>query len=237
MIIRKIKSLGYHILSYLFGHFAIPKKQNEKISKILLKKYLPANPVIIDCGAHDGADTIELARLFKGATIHSLEPVDQLFERLKRRTGNDKGIFIYQLALSDQTGFGEFHLSEGESDASSSLLQPMEHLKDHPLTKFQKTIQVKTMALDDWAGKNNIAHVDLLWLDMQGFELNMLKASSKILDTVKVIHTEVSTKETYKGVAQYNTYKRFLEQKGFKVIIEAIPKGWDMGNVLFVRKR
>jgi len=72
---------------------------------------------------------------------------------------------------------------------------------------------------------------------MQGFEMNMLQAAGSILNTVSVIHTEVSTKETYKGVAQYAAYRSYLETLGFKVEAEAIPEGWDMGNVLFVRKK
>lgn len=131
----------------------------------------------------------------------------------------------------------DFYVSEGASDASSSLLEPMEHLNDHPTTFFKKKITVPTITLDGWAVENNILKVDMLWLDMQGFELNMLQSSNFILDTVSVIHTEVSTKQTYKGVAQYNEFRSFLESKGFVMKIEAIPSGWDMGNVLFVRKR
>lgn len=236
MIKRIFRSANYHTRKILFEKFALPKTVNEKISKVILKKYLPANPVIIDCGAHDGSDTVELIRLFKTASIHSFEPVDALFEKLKAHTVRFQNIHTYKLALSNTNGWSEFHISEGESDGSSSLLPPLEHLKDHPATKFNTIIKVKTITLDDWAKEQNISNVDLLWLDMQGFELNMLKASSHILKTVKVIHTEVSTRETYKGVPQYATYRKFLEQQGFKVVIEALPKGWDMGNVLFVRK-
>lgn len=234
MIIRKIKSLKFHLLNYLFEHFAIPKTRNEKISKVLLRKYLPRNPVIIDCGAHDGSDSVDLHKFLKGS-VHCFEPVTHLYEKLVRRVTGMNDFFTYKIALSDNTGFSEFFISEGESDASSSLLPPKEHLKDHPKTLFNHSIKVETMTLDDWALKYGIDHVDLLWLDMQGFELNMLKASTHILDKVKVIHTEISVKETYEGVVQYKDYKKFLEQKGFTVVMEAIPKGWDMGNALFVR--
>jgi Methyltransferase FkbM domain len=90
--------------------------------------------------------------------------------------------------------------------------------------------------LDEWAQAHDVKKVDLLWLDMQAFELKMLKASPKILSTVKLIHTEVSLKETYDGTELYNEYRKFLAQNGFTVLIEAIPHGWDMGNVLFVKK-
>ena len=130
----------------------------------------------------------------------------------------------------------DFYISEGTSDGASSLLEPVSVLLDHPGITFNNKVVVNTSTLDDWALKNNISKVDMLWLDMQGYELNMLKESKVILSTVTVIHTEVSTKETYKGVATYSVYRNFLEENGFKVILEAIPKGWDMGNVLFVRE-
>ena len=233
---RYIRSANYHLQKLLFEKFALPNALNEKISKVVLKKYLPLRPVIIDCGAHDGADTIELANL-KYSTVHAFEPVETLFNKLKSRPNFRKNIKYYQLALADKNGTMDFYVSEGESDASSSLLEPKLHLVDHPETVFNSKIIVRTLTLDSWANENGIEKVDLLWLDMQGFELNMLRESKKILNTVSVIHTEVSTRETYKGVAPYAAYRSFLEERGFKVKIEAIPKGWDMGNVLFVKEK
>lgn len=220
---------------YFFQKWGMPTIKLDKISKSIVKQYLPLNPVIIDCGAHDGADSVELASIL-GGHVHAFEPVPSLFDRLLSRTKTFGNIHCYNVALSDETGDQYFFVSEGGSDASSSLLEPKEHLLDHPDTMFSKKIKVKTLKLDDWAIQQKLLQVDMLWLDMQGFELQMLKASNLILDSVSVIHTEVSTKETYKGVILYKEYKDFLEKKGFQVKIEAIPAGWDMGNVLFVRK-
>lgn len=207
----------------------------EIIPKYLLKKYLPANPVSIDCGAHNGSDSIELRRVL-GGTVHSFEPMPVLFDRLKRHASKYTNILCYPVALGDRTGTQAFYVSEGASDASSSLLEPGDHVVDHPETYFKDKIDVEVLTLDEWGRRNNIRKVDLLWLDMQGFELNMLEASTEILDTVSAIHTEVSTKETYKGVRQYSEYRDFLRSKGFMVVQEAIPAGWDMGNVLFVKR-
>ncbi len=232
-----INKIQFHLRRIAFEKYGIPKVINEKISKSILKKYLPAHPVIIDCGAHDGSDSIALAKLFKKGIIHSFEPVENLFVRLKKNTQPYPNIKCYKIALSDQNGVQNFFISEGASDASSSLLEPLAHLKDHPDTFFKTNINVPTATLDYWMNENNVQKIDMLWLDMQGFELKMLQASKSVLNTVKVIHTEVSTRETYKSVAQYFEYKFFLEQLGFKVVIEAIPKNWDMGNLLFVKNK
>jgi FkbM family methyltransferase len=233
-IIQRIRN---RISSTLFHHFAIPRSKEGVISKAVVKKYLPAKPVIIDCGAHDGGDTVELADILKGE-VHAFEPVAEIYDRLLKYTANCKNVHCYQVALSNKDGVQDFYLSEGEfemSDMSSSLMEPKEHLVDHPGIQFKKKISVQSLTLDSWAAMNNIEKVDMLWLDMQGFELNMLKASERILPTVKVIYTEVSLKETYKGVPLYPEYKQYLEAQGFKVLMEEINIYPDMGNVLFVR--
>jgi len=231
------QKIRYHFSEYLFNKYGQPRVKNERISKIVLKNYLRAHPVIIDCGAHDGSDSVTLADLFKGASIYCFEPVDELFTRLIKNTNGYNNIFCYPIALANQDGTMDFYISEGGSDGSSSLLEPQEHLKDHPDTFFKRKINVLTRTLDSWAQENKIEKVDMLWLDMQGFEMNMLMASKIILNTVSVIHTEVSTRETYKGVPLYSELRSFLEAKGFSVEIEALPAGWDMGNVLFVRDK
>jgi len=221
---------------YFFQSFGIPEIKEDKISKSILKKYLPVNPVIIDCGAHVGIDSIELYKIL-GGEVHAFEPVDNIFTQLTKNTSAFSNIHCYKLALGDKNGSQFFYVSEGASDASSSLLEPKDHLLDHPNTTFNNKIEVQTLTLDEWAKIQAITKVDMLWLDMQGFELNLLKASPKILSTVQLIHTEVSLKETYKGVPLYKEYRSFLEGKGFKLALEAIPSGWDMGNVLFARTK
>lgn len=233
--LRKIKSARFYLSQFMFHRLAIPKVSNEHISKRMIKRHLPTNPVMLDCGAHEGKDSFDLLKCF-GGSIHSFEPVPELFEKLKKKMQGIKNSYTYPIALSDVNGINEFYVSEGKSDGSSSLLAPKDHLISHPDTFFRKKVMVETKTLDSWAATHRIEKIDLLWLDMQGFEMNMLLASKKIFNSVKVIHTEVSTRETYEGVHLYKEYRDFLIENGFDVIIEAIPNGWDMGNVLFVKK-
>ena len=230
-----LNKIQFHYKRILFQKFSIPKIINDNISKRILKKYLPKNPVIIDCGAHYGGDSIELAIMLKGE-VHSFEPVKSLYKILLSNTKNYPNISCYNVALSDTTGKRNFYVSEGKSDASSSLMEPAEHLQDHPDTFFNTITEVDCLTLDNWAMANNIEKIDMLWLDMQGYEMKMLMKSDTILNTVTLIHTEVSLKETYKDVPQYVVFRKFLESKGFEMLFEAIPLGCDMGNVVFHKK-
>ena len=233
-MILKIKIEFRFLLEHRLG--LIRPNDIYSISKWLIKKNLPKEPVIIDCGAHIGRDSIDLSRVMPRAQIHSFEAAPDVFAKLESNTSKYKNIRCYPIALSNKSGDADFYLSSGNSDGSSSLLEPTGHLENHPNVFFEKNIKVKTLTLDDWALEQNIMFVDLLWLDMQGFELPMLQASKEILKNVKIIHAEVSLKETYKGVETYPVFRKWLESKGFQVIKEALPSGTDMGNVLFIRK-
>jgi FkbM family methyltransferase len=209
--------------------------RSETINKNYIRQFLSANPVIIDAGSHVGGDSIEMCRLYKGAILHAFEPVPSIFKILKYNTRKYKKIHCHQVALSNFNGHQLMHVSSGASDGSSSLLKPKDHLKDHPDVFFNEKITVVAKTLDTWAAQEGVTKVDLLWLDMQGFELEVLKASNVILPTVKAVHMEVSTRSTYEGVPLYDEVKSWMMSEGFKVEVEAIPNGWDMGNVLFVR--
>ena len=115
-------------------------------------------------------------------------------------------------------------------------MEPTGHILYHPNTFFETIIKVQTITLNDWVKQNNISKVDFLWLDMQGFELQMMKTSENIISQTKVILTEVSLKETYKNAPKFDDLKKWLESLGFEIKIDAIPQNYDMGNVLFVKK-
>ena len=210
-------------------------QQKGIIPKKYIKRYLPENPVIIEAGAHIGSDTLEMAKLWQNATIHAFEPVPHLFQILEKNTKDIPNIHIYSLALSAETGEVDMHISSGESNASSSILAPKEHKDVHPNVLFQEKITVKSTTIDDWARQHKIHKIDMLWLDLQGFELPVLKKSGSILRDLNVIYTEVNLIENYENNATYTELKNWLSTQGFVVKREALA--WkDAGNVLFIRE-
>lgn len=203
--------------------------------KQLIAQYLPDNPVIIEAGAHIGFDSAEMARYWKKGHLHCFEPVPHIYEQLLGNTQYYKNINTYKLALGEQTGTSEIYVSKGAQNASSSLLAPKDHLDIYPDITFEEKIEIQTINLDEWAQQNRIAKVDFMWLDLQGFELQVLRAAPQVLKLVTAIYTEVHTQETYVGVPLYMELKAFLEEAGFEVTHEDLSYQ-EGGNVLFVRK-
>ena len=196
---------------------------------------MPSNPTIVDAGAANGLDSVEMIKLWTEGTIHAFEPIPHIFEQLVENTQHANNVICYQTALSDVVGSSKMFVSSGTSQYSSSLLAPKEHLQEHPGVEFNKEITIQTTTLDCWAENNAIDRVDLLWLDLQGSEPDVLQASPKILSTVQAIYTEVSLKELYEGTPLYPEFRQWLEAQGFRVQREELA--WeDAGNVLFVKE-
>ena len=205
------------------------------ISKQYLLDIVPKNSIIVEAGAHIGSDTMELSQILPNSQIHAFEPVPSVYEKLVRNTKHCRNVTCYPLALGEQSGRAKIFVSSGRSDASSSLLPPKQHLEDHPDVFFQTEIEIQTITLNDWMTQYQLPRVDLLWLDMQGYELAALKSGWKALATASAIYTEVNLVETYAGAPLYSQVREWLADQGFEVRREELP--WhDAGNVLFVRR-
>jgi len=79
----------------------------------------------------------------------------------------------------------------------------------------QKEITVKGQRLDSFMDENGIAAIDLLCIDLQGYEINALKSLGDKLKTVKYIITECSIQSTYVGGATFNELNTFLSDNNF----------------------
>lgn len=106
----------------------------------------------------------------------------------------------------------------------------------------QKQIKVDAVRLDTFCDDNNITHIDLIAMDLQGYELNALHSLGPLLKNVKYIITETCIESTYKGGCNFKELNNFLSPYGFKYIVSDkyhnnIPpdniRGWSEFNCLF----
>ena len=51
-----------------------------------IARYLPADPVIVEAGAHLGYDTLAMSRCWPRGHIHAFEPIPSIFSQLQQRT-------------------------------------------------------------------------------------------------------------------------------------------------------
>ncbi len=203
------------------------------ITKEFIRTYLPQSPIIIEAGAHIGRDTLKMATLWPDSKVYAFEPVPELYEQLKERTKELANVHCFQFALSNEKGVATMQVSTGASTAASSLLEPYEYKKDRPNVLFHP-ISVPTITLDQWAQEHGVARIDFLWLDMQGHELTVLKASPVIFSTAKALLIEASLTERFKDNPLYDEILSWVEAQGFKAVRQDEPKHQKV-NIFFVR--
>lgn len=195
----------------------------------LVTPFLPENPNILDAGAHYGYDTRVMANQWPKGQIFAFEPCPFSFSKLEQNILGFKNIRIFPLALFSQNEFRTFYIAVGDGQASS--LFHGNHLfpndRDVP-------IRVSCIKLDEWAQANQVDHIDYMWLDMEGAELEMFKGSSQILKTVRAISLELSFIEARTGVSLFPEILAFLEKSGFTLYRIFLltggtcPKGYEV---------
>jgi 2-O-methyltransferase len=209
----------------------------------IVAPYLPKNPNVLEAGAFDGADSVVMSKVWPSGTIFTFEPAPDLYQRLLKRVKSQRNVFPYPFALGDKKSVATFHISNNDNDLehtsmSSSLLAPKEHLVHAPEVVFEKEVPVFVTTIDEWARDYGIDHIDFMWLDMQGSELQALQASPNILKTVKAIYTEVEMVEAYEGQSLFKDVRRWLESQGFTLVATTFNirnPNW-FGDALFIRK-
>ena len=134
------------------------------------------NSVIVDVGAHVG-DTTELYRkYFSQSKIFCFEPFSESCDFLKKRFINDSNITTVERALGSKVETKSLYVSNFSN--LNSLQRPNERAWGFT---DKKSVDVKTTTLDQFCYKNDIKHIDILKLDVQGSKLDVLMGSKTIL--------------------------------------------------------
>lgn len=136
-------------------------------------------PTVLDVGANVGAYTemllAEADVVGVGVKLHLFEPSVRCCESLRQQFGGMEQVRIVPMALGDQRGAGLLHHG-GEGSAHASLVaRPL--LQSRPASDVQVPIQ----RLDTYLAETGIERVALLKLDVEGYELAVLRGAGERL--------------------------------------------------------
>jgi FkbM family methyltransferase len=170
------------------------------------------SPVAFDVGANTGQTTNAILQVLPRASIHAFEPHPAAFESLRRL--NIKNVVLNNYALGAQPE--ERTLFENTSSDMSSLLPLGEHGWGH----VQAKTAVKVSTVDHYCTKHGIPRIDLLKSDTQGFELEVLKGASAMLEgnLVRLIYLEMNFARLYEGMPRFDALLGFLFDRGFELV-------------------
>jgi FkbM family methyltransferase len=199
---------------------------------VFMERHSRYNGVIIDGGAHDGGTIVTLKQYIPNATIHAFEPLTNL--GLKKCIKHYDDIVINHVALGDYDGTSKFNVNC--YDDTSSILNS---LSEEDVYKTKETIDVPVMKLDSYVETKNIDKVDIIKLDVQGYELSVLKGAKETLDSTSIVFTEVWFKKHYNEQCSFfdiYDYLSSLDFEIFNIYSKQNNKKLTTCDVLFVKK-
>lgn len=160
------------------------------------------NPVIFELGMCDGYHTnMLLSWCTSQPRFFGFEPDPRNVTKIMS-SGLPRRMSFYPDAIGHVTGKIPFHLSTPEPNGAvgaSSLSEFTPVLTElWSWLKCQGDVEVQCWRLDDFCAKNNIDHIDFLWMDVQGGERLVFDGGPVMLPKTKLIWTEYDGGTLYK---------------------------------------
>lgn len=179
-------------------------KIHEPLTTSLIIKKLTKGMHCIDIGSNIGYYAIlESEKIGNNGIVWSIEPSPQNFETLSKNIilNQRKNIKCHNIAIGEKNGKIDFLISD------KSNWSKIKNETDH-MEKGDKIIQVDIMTLDSFSEKNKIEKVDLLRMDVEGYERNIISGSIDFLEKFKPILMI----EVHKMIMGNYETKEFLEK-------------------------
>ncbi|HLO46030.1 MAG TPA: FkbM family methyltransferase [Leadbetterella sp.] len=185
MIAKKIKDLVQN-LAHKFGYHVLSKNSISGDMVLFLKGIKNRGAQInnvLDIGAHKADWSQMTSEIFPSAGYYMVEPQEEMKPYIEEFLKNHKGAWYLGGAGAAD---GELTLSVWDDFAGSSFLLPEGEESGKPQRK------VPIYSIDSLVDNHQMPIPDLCKIDVQGFEIEVLKGATKILGKTDVFILEAS---------------------------------------------
>ena len=143
----------------------------------VLKTILKPGDIVIDVGAYVGWYSLLSGKLVgQKGKVYAFEPSPTYLKRFidNIKLNNLRNIKTFNLAVSNKNSNVSFY----QAGSGSSIIKQAAELH---IGKKIKQIQVKSITLNTFVAKEKISRINLIKIDVEGWELQVLKGASNIL--------------------------------------------------------
>lgn len=232
---QRISTLGYILENP--GYAEVRRNAGSRdLYRLLNKPWLSPKSIgtVLDVGANEG-QFIKVARsLFPESSILAFEPNPGLANQLQVLLSPSRKDALFQTACGPETAMMPLHLAK--FSPASSLLPPTSlRIPEFPSVETEEAIQVPVERLDRLVANYDSARGQyLLKIDVQGFELEVLRGAVGILPDVAVVVCEVNMAPFYERQAHFEDIYSFMREQHFKLVDIGEPiRAQENGEVLY----
>jgi FkbM family methyltransferase len=186
-------------------------------------RLLRGRPVetIFDVGAFDGSSAARYRELFPAARVYAFEPSETSYTRLADRAERSGGMIVpVRAAVGAEAGTADLHINESAKTNSLLPTDPAAaRLFDSGEMRPVGQASVPVVTLDGFCDERRIERIDLLKMDIQGFELQALRGARRLLErrAIRLIYAEVLFARLYSGQAFYHDIAAHLAGMGYEL--------------------
>jgi FkbM family methyltransferase len=160
---------------------------HEELATKFLRQELKKGMVVIDIGANLGYYALlEASIVEKEGQVYAFEPVHKNFDILTKniKVNGYKNVKAYCKAVSSKSGTSKIALTDASNwgsmlDISDETVSGYMKQKMHKLT--QQVIRVDTVSLDEFLDKEGVNQVNLIRMDIEGYEVQVIKGMTNTL--------------------------------------------------------
>jgi FkbM family methyltransferase len=187
---------------------------------------------IVEVGARYGDESIELSNCFPYARIYSFECNPRVVDRCKNMLMGHENITFLECGLGDVNEHRNFYSYIENNDGASSFYKRYDGDRTQVLTG-----SIEIRKLSDIMNEQFIDSIDLLCMDVQGYELNVLRGLGEKLKRVRYIIMEEprrGVESKYRNACSSIEIEQYMRDNGFVEIVR-IPENLVEDNVMYTR--
>jgi FkbM family methyltransferase len=172
---------------------------------------------VLDVGANVGQFAVAAAELLPVERVHCFEPVPETVAGLRRTTARLPAVQVHAVALGDTSGEIDFRVNR-HSHSSSALRLSAAHVAAFPDAREVAVERVPVRTLDDVLAGVPLSGPVLLKLDVQGYELRVLRGGAATLRRVDFVVLEASFRQLYVDEPLFNELAAEMAGMGFDFV-------------------